>query len=344
MLQLDDQHCLELVQAISVPAAFVGADLRLLAVNDGLAKILDSSLVGRPLIMALRQPTVIDAIERALDTPTVATANVTKPGDNRESIFDVSARPLFGGVLATFMDHTAAKEAKQMRSDFVANVSHELRTPVTSISGFIETLQGPAKDDDEARARFLNIMQNETQRMTRLVDELMQLSRLEANERVRPTEEVNLAQVIDQSVQALAPIAATDDVEIRVHLQTETAKLRGDFGQLQQVLNNLIENAIKYAPTSKVVDVSLVGPHHDKRLRTDAYAVAVQDFGAGISPDHLARLTERFYRVDSHRSREVGGTGLGLAIVKHIVSRHRGRLKIESEEGKGSKFTVLLPV
>ena len=227
-----------------------------------------------------------------------------------------------------------------MRRDFVANVSHELRTPLTALSGFIETLGGAARDDAAARDRFLAIMAREAGRMNRLVQDLLHLSRVEAAERVRPTTRIDLQKVLATTLGSLRPLA--DDAGVRLEVEGETGPLPllADQDQMIQVLSNLIENAVKYGGAGGVVTLRLT---RDALPGGPAIRVDVIDRGEGIDPVHLPRLTERFYRVDGHRSREKGGTGLGLAIVKHIVNRHRGRLRIDSTVGKGSVFSVLLP-
>ena len=235
-----------------------------------------------------------------------------------------------------------------VRRDFVANVSHELRTPLTALMGFIETLQGPARNDAAARDRFLAIMQREGNRMNRLIGDLLSLSRVEQEERRRPSECVDLAALIRLACATLAPTARAAGAALVRIGPTEAAEVAGDPDQIQQVLHNLIENAVKYgvrpgAEEGREVRVTLSHVPHEPVLRGPGWAVEVADDGEGIEETHLPRLTERFYRVDTHRSREKGGTGLGLAIVKHIVARHRGRLKIDSAKGQGSRFTVILP-
>jgi two-component system phosphate regulon sensor histidine kinase PhoR len=229
-----------------------------------------------------------------------------------------------------------------MRRDFVANVSHELRTPLTALLGFIETLQGAARNDPAARERFLGIMAAEAGRMNRLVADLLHLSRVESEERIRPQDSTDIAGLIRSVAATMKSMAEAGRVTIRlVGVQSEQM-VRADRDQMTQVLTNLIENAVKYgSPPGAEVLVDLrseMGP------RGPQLRLLVQDQGEGIDEIHLPRLTERFYRVDGHRSREKGGTGLGLAIVKHIVNRHRGRLVIASEKGKGSRFEVVLPL
>ena len=247
-------------------------------------------------------------------------------------------------VALLFLDMTLQRNLEKVRRDFVANVSHELRTPLTSLMGFIETLQGPAKDDAGARMQFLEIMSSEAARMERLVSDLLSLSRVEAEERLPLRDSVALGALLTSVISSLAPRASETAVEIMTDLSEHDLSVRAEADQLRQVFTNLIENAIKYGGAGGKVFVTLSAVEGQPALRGQpGVLVKVKDFGAGIDPLHIPRLTERFYRVDSHRSRQVGGTGLGLAIVKHIVQRHRGRLRIDSDLGKGAEFSVLLP-
>ncbi len=232
-------------------------------------------------------------------------------------------------------DVTALRRGEQMRADFVANVSHELRTPLTSVVGFIETLRGPAKDDPEAQARFLDLMETQSTRMTRIVNDLLSLSRIEMNEHTPPDDAVDLKQTISTVADMLAPQSHARDVTITLDLDAVDGPVVGQADELAQLFQNLIENAIKYGRAGSTVRV-------EGSVRDDVVAVSVIDQGEGIPREHIARLTERFYRVDTARSRDLGGTGLGLAIVKHIANRHRGDLTIQSEPGVGSTFTVTL--
>ena len=246
-------------------------------------------------------------------------------------------------MLVSFQDVTHLEQAGQMRRDFVANVSHELRTPLTALIGFIETLRGAASDDAAARDRFLAIMQDEAGRMNRLVGDLLSLSRVEGEERVRPREEVDLSGQLGSVLNSLRPLAEEAGVAFWFDKPEAAVIIPGDADQLRQVFTNLIENAIKYGGSGGAVNVIVTVSERDPALRAPAVRVQVIDRGPGIDPMHLPRLTERFYRADSHRSRQLGGTGLGLAIVKHIVNRHRGRLRVESTLGEGATFTVILP-
>jgi two-component system phosphate regulon sensor histidine kinase PhoR len=246
-------------------------------------------------------------------------------------------------VLMTMHDITAIKRSEQMRADFVANASHELRTPLSALTGFIETLRGPAREDGEARERFLAIMQEQAARMARLIADLLSLSRIELDEHTAPKGSADVGRVLGGVVRTLEMKAAGRGMRILVEMEGDLPPVDGDADQLAQVFQNLIDNAINYARPDSEVRVSAGVREKPAGMRGRAVAVTVADRGEGIARAHLPRLTERFYRVDPARSRAIGGTGLGLAIVKHIVNRHRGRLVIESEVGTGSRFTVLLP-
>ena len=244
-------------------------------------------------------------------------------------------------TLLTLRDLTELRRAERMRVDFIANASHELRTPLASLLGFIETLQGSARDDAKARDRFLAIMREQGRRMARLIEDLLSLSRIEQKQHVRPETAVDLAQTARSVVDALTPMAKDLGVEIRLSAP-EAALVAGDRDELLRVAENLIENAIKYgvrtdARNAGHVDVSVATTDKEATL-------TVRDYGYGIAPEHLPRLTERFYRVDATQSRARNGTGLGLAIVKHILTRHRGKLTITSRIDQGSTFVASVPL
>ncbi|HLH88978.1 MAG TPA: ATP-binding protein [Xanthobacteraceae bacterium] len=302
---------------------------------------------GAPLLLALRIPEISDAVRRAVESgetqrveffekvPThrwseafVAPVAVpTTISDRRELVF------------VTLHDLTPIKQVEEMRADFVANASHELRTPLASLSGFIETLQGPARNDPQARERFLAIMKAQANRMARLIDDLLSLSRIELKAHVQPEHQVDLAPIVRQVSDGLQTLARDRGVDIKIALPPDALSVRGDRDELIRVFENLVENGLKYGAAGKRVDITLGRETSDNEA-----VVAVRDYGPGIAPEHLPRLTERFYRVDVTESRAQGGTGLGLALVKHILHRHRGRLTIDSAPGKGATFTVRLPL
>lgn len=337
------------LDAIPQPALLVDQSERMIGANSAAVALLGNSIVGRHFATILRQPQVIAAIEACLHDRTPKAAKHLSNDGSQDTSFDVSLRyiPGIGAVnggaaLLSFMDITDREQASQMRRDFVANVSHELRTPLTALMGFIETLRGPARDDVEARDRFLDIMEGEANRMNRLVGDLLSLNRVESEERVRPKEDVDLNGRLASTIKSLEPLAQEQNVQLDLYTPEENILVKGDPDQLQQVFTNLLENAIKYGGDR--VEVRLHASERDPAVRAAAARIQFIDNGPGIDPVHLPRLTERFYRADNHRSREMGGTGLGLAIVKHIINRHRGRMRVESHLGKGSVFTVILPL
>ncbi len=240
-------------------------------------------------------------------------------------------------ILMVFSEHTEALRVDRMRADFIANASHELRTPLTAVTGFLETLQGPARNDVVNRERFIVLMLEQTQRMARLIDDLLSLSRFETQSAPGKMQAIDLALVAGTTVDALAGLAAQHDVKIENALLPGMLTVDGDPDELTQVLQNLIENAIKYGAAGGRIEIGAANPNPREK------GFFVRDFGAGIPSEHIPRLTERFYRVDIEASRQQKGTGLGLAIVKHILTRHRARLVIESRQGVGSTFSILFP-
>ena len=244
-------------------------------------------------------------------------------------------------TLLTLRDLTELRRVERMRVDFIANASHELRTPLASLLGFVETLQGSARDDAKARERFLEIMREQGRRMARLIEDLLSLSRIEQTQHVRPEAIVDLALTARTVVDLLTPMARDLGVQIRMNA-AQPVLVVGDNDELVRVAENLIENAIKYgvradAESARTVDVEVAMTEKDGSL-------SVRDYGYGIAPEHLPRLTERFYRIDVSQSRAKNGTGLGLAIVKHILTRHRGKLTISSRLDQGSCFVATVPL
>lgn len=323
------------------PVLLVGPDGLVREANAAARTLLPTLRLGQPLSYGLRAPDILDAVATAQPGNTVHVEYRARAPAER--IFDVQITTLPNaggseapGVMLFFRDLTTARRLEQMRVDFVANVSHELRTPLASLVGFIETLQGPARDDTDARDRFLTIMQAQAWRMTRLIDDLLSLSRIELRAHVAPDRAVDLRPLVAQMIDTLSSMAHERGVEIALQAPAAPVMVLGDRDELLRVIENLIENAVKYGESGKRVDVALTRRGGETEL-------SVRDYGPGIAPEHLPRLTERFYRVDVAESRGKGGTGLGLAIVKHIVNRHRGRLAIESEPGRGALFRVILP-
>jgi len=300
---------------------------------------------GQPSLLS-RDPIFLQAIDEVLDDGRQRTVEVQErvPIDRRvrvtlTAMADGAAGPDVPRVVIALRDLTEQDRLGRMRADFVANASHELRTPLASLVGFIETLQGRASEDPAARTRFLGIMGQQTARMSRLVDDLLSLSRVEMREHVPPRTAIDLNETIAAAVQALEPVAKASGAALKFTPCDGPAVVLGETDEIVQVLQNLVQNALKYGAPGRPVSVSI---RREARGPTSRIAVAVRDDGPGIAPEHLPRLTERFYRVNAKSSREKGGTGLGLAIVKHIINRHRGELRIESELGKGSTFTFLI--
>ncbi|WP_181703757.1 sensor histidine kinase [Chthonobacter albigriseus] len=304
---------------------------------------------GDPLSLKLRIPELLSAVDSVgrggeaqhvpigerLPTERTYRASVTGLRLPRR---DGSLRGKPDFVLVRLHDETELLRMDRMRGDFIANASHELRTPLASLTGFIETLLGPAKDDAVNRERFLSIMLEQAGRMARLIDDLLSLSRIELKAHVRPETRVDLGAIAAQAMELLAPQARAAGATLGLEVAEGPTTIRGDRDELIQVAVNLIENAIKYGRENGRVDIT-VRPETSAD-GTVGVGLSVRDDGPGIPPEHLPRLTERFYRVDAARSRQQKGTGLGLAIVKHIVARHRGRLAIRSNPSEGSVFSV----
>lgn len=335
------------LSAIPLPAVFIGTDKRIQGANALAVELHPGADEPRTFVLVFRQPAFTAAVEACLKSRRQHTVPYLHNAEGQETRFDVTVSYVQAGensgVMACFQDVTQVEQAGEIRRDFVANVSHELKTPLTALLGFIETLRGPAKDDATARDRFLEIMSSEASRMNRLVGDLLSLSRVEEDARMRPTDMVDVKEVVGTVVRNLSEVAKDRDVTVNINAPETAALLPADFDQLTQVFTNLIENGLKYGDRGGEVNVHIQDVERDTVLRKSAISVSVLDNGPGIDPVHIPRLTERFYRIDSHRSREMGGTGLGLAIVKHIVARHRGRMKIESDLGQGTEFRVVLP-
>ena len=335
------------VAGLPDPVIALDRNGRVLTLNEHARSLAPALRQGEPVSLALRMPELIEAIGRAYATgeeqrveyservpldrwfETIVVPVKRQPNPSRPEL-----------VLMTFHDLTPLRRVEEMRADFVANASHELRTPLAALSGFIETLQGSARDDAKARERFLAIMQEQARRMARLIDDLLSLSRIELNAHRRPDSLVDLVPIVRQVVDGLETLARDRGVTVQIEA-ARAMTVPGDRDELVRVFENLVENALKYGAPGKRVDVTLA-PHESAEGEPEAQ-VAIRDYGPGIAPEHLPRLTERFYRVDVTESRAQGGTGLGLALVKHILNRHRGRLSIESKLGAGATFTVQLP-
>ena len=335
----------DMIASLPDAAIVLDSDTRVIAFNSAARVIAPALARGAVASLALRVPEVVEAVRDVAATrePRSVEFSQRVPIDRW---FVAHVRSLgaasSGMLLLVFHDLTPVHRAEIMRADFIANASHELRTPLAALSGFIDTLLGPARDDAEARARFLAIMKTQATRMARLIDDLLSLSRVELTEHMHPETPVDIVPIVRQVVDGLQTLAQDRNVEIKIAQPSDGVMVAGDRDELTRVFENLVENALKYGANGKRVDIGFsdaVSP--DGAVET---LVTVHDYGPGIAAEHIPRLTERFYRVDVSQSRAEGGTGLGLALVKHILNRHRGKLVIESEAGQGATFTVRLPL
>lgn len=342
----------EVVDSIPDALLLVDSRGRVANANRAARKQFGEQIVDRNISAVIRHPEVLATLRRALAGDASGDVEVAQAAPV-ERVFTVRIQglperePDEAAALMLFVDLSAIRRAEQMRVDFVANVSHELRTPLATLLGFIETLQGPARDDGDARERFLDIMRTQATRMTRLVNDLLSLSRIETKEHAPPTDRIELEAVLKGVKATLDLEARRKDMRVRVEVAPGLPPVIGDRDELAQVVQNLMDNAIKYGKAGTEVTVAAglaqrLPPSYPSAGGT-AVTIAIRDRGEGIAAEHIPRLTERFYRVDTARSRELGGTGLGLAIVKHIIGHHRGTLTVESEVGKGSTFTVFVP-
>ena len=339
------------IAAVPDPLILLDERRRIVRANAQAAAFIGITPEPRDLAAAFRNPAVLAAADAVLggERARVVDFSLTVPVERQlRARFARIDHPSPDGAVAVLSLHdiTELKRAEQMRADFIANASHELRTPLATLIGFIETLRGPARDDAEARERFLAIMHGQASRMARLVEDLMSLSRIELNEHVMPRDRVALSPLLRQIAETLELRAGERDICIRLAVPPDLPDVLGDRDELAQVFQNLIDNAIKYGRSGSEITLraeTASRPNWGSSSSENAMVcVAVCDQGEGIPHEHLPRLTERFYRVDTARSREMGGTGLGLAIVKHILNHHRGFLEVESTPGVGSVFTVFL--
>jgi two-component system phosphate regulon sensor histidine kinase PhoR len=330
------------LSALDTPVMVIASDASVLFQNRAAEKAFGEVVIGAHISARLRSPGILDMVRETIATnaPNQIEHAERLPSERVYIVRSspIELRPEDGNgerlFMLAFRDISEVRRIDRMRSDFVANASHELRTPLASLRGFIETIQGPAKNDFKSQERFLGIMFDQTTRMSRLVDDLLSLSRLELKSHIAPDEKVDLVPLLGHVRDALLPLASDVGVDIVLHLPEGKAEVLGDRDELVQVFENLMENACKYGQEGKTVDVFL------KNGPSAPMEVTVVDQGPGIPAEHVPRLTERFYRVSIEDSRSKKGTGLGLAIVKHILTRHRARLIVKSEVGKGTSFTV----
>ena len=344
----------DLIEVLDAPAFVLDDGGNVTAHNRLVRELYPQIATTKPLSHVSRNPELLRAVEEAFTERKARSIQIVdRITQGRRLFASVSPLKIAGQsskeiseqgrpyLLVQVRDLTEQDRLAQMRSDFIANASHELRTPLASMKGFIETLRGAAREDAGARERFLGIMDAQAARMTRILDDLLSLSRVEMRAHLAPEGDVELGSVLTTVVQGLAPLAHEAKISLKLEPAIESFHTRGDRDQLEQVIQNLVQNAIKYGREGGKVDISARRVSRKGSTGERIY-VTVADDGVGIAEQHLPRLTERFYRVDSARSRERGGTGLGLAIVKHILNRHRGELEISSKLGVGSTFTVVL--
>ncbi len=339
----------QLIESIPDPVFILGPQNKLLYANEQAKNIFNIKSLGVGISAIIRTPKLLEAIDAVTEskekkkiqlverTPIERQFTVNIAWLAREDKSDPT-------ILVHFRDLTEQERLNRMRADFIANASHELRTPIASLLGFVETLQGPAKNDEVAREKFLGIMAVQGRRMTNLVDDLLSLSRVEMNAHKIPNEKVDLVTLLHNTMDSLTPLAEQQNIKLEFEEPEEEFVAIGEEDELSQVFQNLVHNAIKYGKSDGEGYVRLFLAHikRDKN-KQEQIKVIVEDNGIGIASHHIPRLTERFYRADIEQSREKGGTGLGLAITKHIITRHRGELKVNSRKGHGSIFSVLLP-
>ena len=348
-----------IAEGVADPLLLLAPDKEVLVANRAARDLFGDHIEGRAVALHLREPAALEAIDEAIElgAPSRLEVSFSRPAE-RVHVVSVArvenrtvGQPRLLGldepdfyIVLTFHDVTQAKVAERMRVDFVANASHELRTPLSSLIGFIETLESMEEQDLDAQKRFLSIMRSEAGRMVRLIDDLLSLSRIEMDRHVQPRGKVNLAYLLEDVAKSQAHDAEQRGMSVRLDLPARVPLVRGDHDQLFQVFQNLVSNAIKYAYADTPITISAQQIGRVPGMSEPGVSVDVADRGEGIAEDHLPRLTERFYRVDTARSRRIGGTGLGLAIVKHIVTRHRGHLSIASTPEVGTTVTVALPL
>ena len=332
------------LNAVPLPILIISEDHRISFANHAALELLGNDIVNNDVYLYLRQSKIVEAMEKIFVNGRKY-AGVVRYTNKQKRSFDVTISRVSGTgsqnvatqVMAFFYEVTSMLQTEQMRVDFVANASHELRTPLSSLIGFIETLQGPARDDPPAREKFLGIMQSEAERMVRLIDDLLSLSKIEMSRHEVPDTEVNLENMIQSVVMTASAVGREREITFETKIASGADKVIADPDQLMQVLLNLAVNAAKYADRETTVHVSAMPTDDGKHV-----SVSIRDEGPGIAQEHLARLTERFYRVDNARSRKMGGTGLGLAIVKHILLRHDSFLDVKSRIGEGTVFSFRL--
>ncbi|KKC35395.1 hypothetical protein WH87_16655 [Devosia epidermidihirudinis] len=335
--------------ALTDPCMVLDRRMVLLHANDAARRQFTTLADGRPITLSIRNPELLNAIDTVNRTGAAAIVELheTLPSETWDRVVVAPlARPGIDWAsdenrqwIVTVQSLTELKRVEALRSDFIANASHELRTPLASLLGFIDTLLGPAAKDAVAREKFLGIMRGQAERMSKLIDDLLSLSRIEMHQHVRPTGSIDLAGLLREVREGLSMQAKASELDVQLSLFEGPTTTTGDRGQLYEVFENLLDNAIKYGAGGKTVELSLA-PSSRPGFQ---HQVTIIDHGPGVEPEHVPRLTERFYRIDADITRKKKGTGLGLAIVKHIVNRHRGQLTIRSKPGEGMRVDVFLP-
>lgn len=335
-----------IVERLPDPVIVLSADRAIRRANQAAR-----AAFGREINSVLRHPDLRAALDHALQSGSTQIVELALrvPVERDVSATVLSLDPPLadgGKILIVLSDRSRERAVERMRTDFIANASHELRTPLASLIGFIGTLQGPAADDPPAQARFLAIMQEQAERMNRLIDDLLSLSRIEISEHQTPSDSVSLGDLLSSLAEAFGPRVTARGQKLDALIDADLPDVLGDEDQLAQLFQNLLDNAVKYGREGGSIRLLATRPPggEERYPLEPGVMVSVTDDGTGIAREHIPRLTERFYRVDKGRSRSVGGTGLGLAIVKHVLARHRGRLWIDSGDGKGACFTVWLPL
>ena len=339
-----------LMQSLPMPVILVNRDREIIEYNEAAAPFLADSAQGRDLALSLRHPNLLDSVDEVIAGKNRAAGEFVIPAPFAQTfqftvvLLKEKKSTDFARALISLNDITSIRATEEMRADFVANVSHELRSPLSTLIGFIETLRGVGWDDDQARERFLGIMDTEAHRMKRLINDLLSLSKVEVREHVRPKTAVDVSMLVRETADTFTLRAEKREVAVSVDIEEDLPTVPGDPDELAEVFTNLIDNGLKYGDPKTEITIEATKIARVPYDGGEGVSVTVTNHGEGIAPEHIPRLTERFYRIDKGRSRELGGTGLGLAIVKHIVNRHRGRLVIRSHQNETTSFTVILPV
>jgi len=350
-----------LIDGLPSPMLILNENNLLLFANEAMRSLYEIPRERQDISAIIRSPELLEAIQIVARTKDSQTIQLTQRLPIKRQfiltitwILDASISPSqesgdSPAMVVHFHDLSQQEQVNRMRSDFIANASHELRTPLASLLGFIETLQGPARNDEQARDKFLEVMAAQGKRMTRLIDDLLSLSRIEMNAHTHLSDKVDVTVLMRETLDVLEPLSQSQNISLSLDIGEEPIYVIGDKDELSQVFQNLVHNAIKYGQPDQRNENSgpqveiTVSNKRDNHEAADKIYINIKDQGVGIAAKHIPRLTERFYRVDVEKSREKGGTGLGLAIVKHILTHHKGELKIKSTPGNGSVFTIILP-